>query len=357
MNPEIVKFFQQSESLADHGRFMPAIEALQNVRNMQAPPELKAFASYNIGVIYFQMLGHGEAARTEFLQAIERFEQHGYGRNLQVNVIHANALENAMLCSLSFDEFENLAARLESLTPGVPIIVELVPEIKKRRAEGQPWRNQLFGFAYSCYNRNDPALDIGRYGQAKATYSLLLANRGMLRLSREDWRLAVFEATVLSMRMVSDCIKLRGGDSDAHSPEEFLPMITDVLPVLDNYLASNSGDEDLVKFRSDMEGIIDNCRKRWDSRYYAPNYLTTDFSPNTQFQVCQKCGTVYARRDIQGENMMPFTRVLYDQSKMCMRCGGEVIWQTGTQPEARFQPGCLFVWLLMVALPAALLIL
>lgn len=189
--------------------------------------------------------------------------------------MHANALENAMLCALSFDEFENLAARLHALTPGVPILTGLVPEVRESRERGDSWSDRLFSLAGSYYNRNDPRQDAGRYGEAKSTYHLILAHRRELRVSREDWRMALFEYCALSMRMASDCMKARGGDSDSHSTEEFLPILTEAIPLADEYLTLNSGDDDLKKVSRDMEQMVDNCRQRWASLNEWSNAMPT----------------------------------------------------------------------------------
>jgi hypothetical protein len=265
MSIGISKLFDDAGSLADQRRLIPAVRALELARQLTKFPDRRAWASYNLGTIHWHHLGDGLAARREFLASITDFDTHGYGKLPNLRILHANALENAMLCALSFDEFENLATRLHSLSPGLPILTSLVPEIKDEREKGDPWSDQLFKLAITYYNRNEPRLDVGRYGEAKSTYHLIIAHRRELRVSREDWRMAILEYCVLSMRMASDCMKVRGGDEDPNSPEEFLPILTETIPLVDEYLSSNPGDKDVKKFREDMDKMIDRYRQRWAS--------------------------------------------------------------------------------------------
>jgi len=258
----IIKLFEDAESFADRRRLLPAVQALEEARRLTQITDRRAWASYNLGTIHWHLLGNGLAARREFLVCIAEFDTHGYGQHPKLRFVHANALENAMLCALSFDEFENLATRLHALTPGVPILAKLVPEVRDWRERGDSWSDRLFSLAGNYYNRNDPRRDAGRYGEAKSTYHLILTHRRELRVSHEDWRMALIEYCALSMRMTSDCVIARGGDNDPHSPEEFLPILTEAIPLVDEYLKLNSGDDDLKKFRRDMKQMVENCRQR-----------------------------------------------------------------------------------------------
>jgi len=164
---------------------------------------------------------------------------------------------------LSFEEFDNFTARLRALAPEMPVVSGLPPVIEKMRDCGEPWSTALIQLAMMNYNRNNPAQDRGRYGVGKSTYHILLGTRKEQRLSRDDWRLAVFEYCALAMRMANDCQNLRGGDADAHSPEEFMPMLADAIPYMDEYLAVFTGDEGMQQVRDNMQSIIDNTRGRW----------------------------------------------------------------------------------------------
>lgn len=343
MSVGISKLFEDAESFADQRRLLPAVQALEEARRLTQIHDRRAWASYNLGVIHWHHLGNGLAARREFLASISDFDKHGYGQHPQLRILHANALENAMLCALSFDEFETLAARLHALTPGVPILTGLVPEMRDWRERGDSWSHRLFSLAGNYYNRNDPRRDVGRYGEAKSTYHLILAHRRELRVSREDWRMALFEYCALSMRMASDCIRARGGDNDLNSPEEFLPILTEAIPLADEYLRLNSGDDDLKKVRGDMNQMVTGYRERWASL----NEWSNSMPQKTDYRVCKRCGTVFARRDVDGPEFITGMIDIYDHPTMCPRCGGNVVWQSSPEIGPRLGPGCLPALLLL----------
>jgi len=343
MSVGISKLFEDAESLADQRRLLPALQALEVARRLTQIPDRRAWASYNLGAIHWHHLGNGLAARREFLASIADFDTHGYGQHPQLRTVHANALENAMLCALSFDEFENLAARLHAVIPGVPILTGLVPDVRNSRERGESWSDRLLGLAGTYYNRNDPRRDVGRYGEARSTHHLILAHRRELRLSREDWRMALFEYCALSMRMASDCMKARGGDDDPNSPEEFLPILTEAIPLADEYLTLNSGDDDLNKVRVDMEEMVKNLRQRWA----ALNEWSNAMPHKTHYQVCQKCGTLFARREVDGPECITGLVDIYDHSTMCPKCGGNVVWQARPEIGPRLGRGCLPALLLL----------
>ena len=332
MNTDVQKLFEDGETLADQNRFLPAVEAFKEAQQLTKIPWQRAWATYNLATIYWHRLGNGIEARREFLAAIDVFEQFGYDDAARFKTVHANALENAMLCALSFDEFEDLAAKLNALTPGIPILTGLVPEVQNSRDMGRAWSHMLFNLANSYYNRNDPKLDAGRYGEAKSTYHLMLSHRKELRLSQEDWHIAIYEFCALSMRMVSDTLKARGEDNDQNSPEEYLPILTEAIPFADEYLNLNSGDEALQKVRADMAMMINHIKQRWDAIYARQN-LTPQ---KVLYQVCQRCGTVYAQMEINGPEMMMFP---FDSS-MCAKCGGMVEWQDNPTIDKMAGRGC-----------------
>jgi hypothetical protein len=261
MSIGISKLFEDAEALADQRRLTSSIEIFEEARRLTRHPERRAWASFNLGTIHWHLLGNGVAARREFLASIADFEAHGYGHLPVLKTMHANALENMMFCALSFDEFEDLAARLHALTPGVPVLTGLVPVLQERRKRGDPWSGALFALADTYYDRTNPKQDVGRYGEAKSTYHLILTHRRELRASRVDWRIALFEYCALSGRMATDCVITRGDDQDVNSPEEYLHILTEAIPFADEYLALHTGDDEIRKIRTQMQQTVDGCRE------------------------------------------------------------------------------------------------
>jgi hypothetical protein len=67
----------------------------------------------------------------------------------------------------------------------------------------------------------------------------------------------------------------------------------------------------------------------------------------TDYQVCQKCGTVYSRRDVDGPEFITGMMDIYDHSTICTKCGGNVVWQSSPEIAPKFGSGCLPVVLLI----------
>lgn len=57
----------------------------------------------------------------------------------------------------------------------------------------------------------------------------------------------------------------------------------------------------------------------------------------TEYQVCQKCKHVYARKDSTGDS--PFMSPDSFRSTMCTRCGGRVVWQSSPQAGETYTAG------------------
>jgi hypothetical protein len=260
MNGEADFLLTLADQYIDHGRPVPALLAFERASEAATVPAVRLLATYNAGVVHWDKLGDGIAAREAFIQAVG-LQGPEYDSE-QLRILRAGALENLMLSALSFEEFDEFARRLAELTPQMPILHGLRPVADELRESGSPWSDMLIARAMSNYNRNDPRLDRGRYGVAKSTYHLLLTHRKRLRVSREDWRLIIYEYIALSQRMAVDYMKARGGDFDSNPPEEFLSVLTEALPLVDEYLLHCPADRLIAKLRKDMDFVIGNSRAR-----------------------------------------------------------------------------------------------
>jgi hypothetical protein len=267
MNPTLEQLFALAESMIDAGRPMLSVETFDQARQLASDPGIQALASHNLGVTYWHSLGDGEAALREFQATAALFDEHDRGQFPEpCRALQAGALEGAMLCSSSFEEFEGYAERLSAVTPEAPIVTRLRREVIEAHEQGERWSERMFALAHTYHNRADPSRDPGRYGEAKATYQLLVLHRRELRLSREIWRSAVEESCALSLRMATDCMTKRGGDDDPNPPEEFLPILTSCLPLVDDYLTGNPGDSELEDTRARVTEVAGHCHQRWEAR-------------------------------------------------------------------------------------------
>lgn len=308
---------KRAEELLNEGRLMSGVEALEEGRRLTTDPNLVALASYNLGATEWARLGNGDAARREFNAVVAVFDEHGRDKiSKHLRGMLPNALENAMLCALSFDEFGSLAARVKALTPKSLIVIQLTPETLKARDEGQPWSDRLFAIADSYYS-NDPSHDPGRYGEARSTYQLLLAHRRDFRLSRDRWRMATYDLAALSLRMHADCMQTYNG---TFSPEEFLPILSDAIPLIDDYLAANTGDDALEDIRRRADGFLVDIRERWARQQASPSNPKID----SRVALLNKKGLALLHRRKFEAALAKFT----EAQKLCREIGDQEKLQT-----------------------------
>jgi ribosomal protein S27AE len=57
----------------------------------------------------------------------------------------------------------------------------------------------------------------------------------------------------------------------------------------------------------------------------------------TERQVCVKCGRVFAEREIGGPDFAIEAMRSSESSKMCPKCGGDVIWQAPNSQHGSYE--------------------
>ncbi len=319
------EMFERAQKLLEEGCLMSGVAVLEEGRRQTGDPDALALASYDLGATHWARLGNGDAARREFAATVAIFDQYGQGKiSRRFHPLLPNVLENAMLLALSFDEFEHLSARVQALTPDALTVTQLTPETLKARDEGQPWSDQLFKIAENYYDANDSSRDPGRYGEARSTYQILLDHRRELRLARDRWRLATYELGALSLRMVADCLRAHENSGGTYSPGEFLPILADAVPLIDDYLAHNPGDTELEDMRSRSDSFVVRFREAGPSST-ADGPVAQEPGVRTAVPHCYRCAEEGHIREMQ-----LVTSVMTDMTKWdkpwsptqgCLQCG------------------------------------
>jgi len=252
---------ERAQQALQQGRIRTAKLLFQRI--LPIYPQHGVFLHYNLGCVYRSCIGNGTKARQHFQQALEAPAPPDVlpGSPI-INTIRANAIENLMLLSLSFDEFFTWVERLARLQPENPILTKHRADIEARHQQGVSWIEMMKQQAYSYFSA-DPSQDAGLYAEAAATLELLLTNRDSLRVPRTEQRFAVISYAGLIMKT---CVKhgmtaerTLGGVSD---PEELRFIAEEALPLIRQYTESNTGDE---KARECVEAI-DHFLASHDSR-------------------------------------------------------------------------------------------
>jgi len=248
MTNEIVALVDKGAGLSYRKHLKSALEILRGAHGRARQPWERALCAYQLGALHWGDLGNGVEARRLFQETVEvanRIPSDAHA--VHVRELEANACENLMLLSLSYDEYESWAKRLRALQPDNDILRGHLPTIRDQRERGHSWSDVMLMIATSYYNRHDPARDVGRYGAAKSIYHLILANRIVLRLPRTDWKVAATEYAKLVMRISADCARAleRHAEPSVRDPVEFTFIIEEAIALVADYVSENPGDNDV----------------------------------------------------------------------------------------------------------------
>jgi tetratricopeptide (TPR) repeat protein len=243
-----------AETAVEQRRLVTAKSLYQKALSLY--PEHASFISYNLGALHFWHSGNGEEARRWFREAIKhRPSNPPPGREEVFGMLESNACENLMLLSLSYDEYDEYAERLKKLQPDSDILHAQLPRVHDLRGRGLGWPSVMLWFAASYFDL-EASKDPGRYGNAAATFQLMLAHRKALRVPRHDHRAAVLGYGGSSLRLVAACdlgMRRTVGSSD---PTEFLFLLEDPLRVAEEYHNANPSDQEVRQLVSALEGAL-----------------------------------------------------------------------------------------------------
>ncbi len=232
-------------------------------------PEHGCFLHYNLGALHFWATGDGVSARHHFLQSLEARPRGltGPPKNVFDN-LEANACENMMLLSLSYEEYDRWAGRLRKLEPDNEILKVQLPHISGIRDRGASWGEAMAWIAstYMSGKGQGPGGG-GRFGNMAATYHLLVENRRQLRLSRQQYRSAVLGLSAACMALVAEGDQIMRRTCGQSDPREFAFPFETVLPVAEEFLAANPSDD---KARE----VVDHLREGIEIGRRAPTRST-----------------------------------------------------------------------------------
>lgn len=199
-------------------------------------PDHGAFLHYNLGCILDRYVGDGLAARRHYMAALGVPCGTSSVPQKSVDATTACCCENMMLLSLSYDEYDQWANRLQRIQPQEPILSGQWPGVRKSKDEGYPWWEVLDGFTSAYCNFREPARDQGLYGKAASVHSLIIDNHVELRLTLNDYYTigGVYSAEVLKV-----CAQ-HGMAADQHSidlpAEELAVVLKKAVPRLEEYM-------------------------------------------------------------------------------------------------------------------------
>lgn len=256
MTPTYEQLWQAGEKLADAKRMQSAKVKFDAILSLDMAPDDRALALYNTGAFYLEHLGDGIQARHFYEATVNHYEENPQLKSdFGVRKFLGWAYENLMILSLSYQEYDDWAEKLRAVSPEEGILQGQVPVIHEKQEAGMPWSDMMRMISGSCYNRNDPANDPGKYGFGAGVLQLLLENRKRLRLSREDWSTALYEYGALMQKM--SMVSLRAMEVqeniDAHECKFY---IDNARSRVDEYLATNQPNEVIQKLSTSTDELL-----------------------------------------------------------------------------------------------------
>jgi hypothetical protein len=259
-------------------------------------PDKAPFWCYQLGFLHQVMAGNGEQARPWYERAWRSHEQAVTADSPEdLQKFAGFACENMMLLSLSYEEYERWAKRLQQLRPYELILQEQWPEIRELREKGTPWRHAMASIAGTYYNHEAKKGTGG--GFAASIWQLLLINRRKLRVPRDEWRVAVL-GYVGQLLLLGDSHGLRPGIP----VREFAFALEDALPLVQEYLAENPSDKEVEHtveaLRSAVRPAGDERPPGWFRRML--HRTAGDGTPTLEWRMSAALTSAIAAADLGG---------------------------------------------------------
>ncbi len=233
----------EAEKAVDQGRVLTARTLYED--GLARLPEHTLFFGYNLGALQQMVVGDGNCARAAYARGLAgRANSAGLLRPEGLDEFEANISENSMLLSLSFEEYEDWASRLEKLRPENPILIHQRPRIRDIREQGHAWWFAMLSIAKSGYDA-DAAKDPGRYAASASILQLLLLNRRQLRVPREEHRFAVMTYGTLTLQAWSKCGITMSETGRQVDPRELAVVLEHALPLVEEFAGANPADTEV----------------------------------------------------------------------------------------------------------------
>jgi len=257
---ELDRIISTAWKMVKKGQFISTERLLQKAVDLSTFPEFKVGSTFQLGAFYWGEVGDGHKAREQFLNTVESFDKVTKNRNLNLKVVTADACENLMILSLSFEEFEKWAKRLEGLQPEYDILNQLKPHVFSLRDKGFSWPRVMSELArlYCDQHRDTPKI----YPSAAAIYQLMLMYYKKLCLSLQEWKRAAISYTSTIIMIIRDAEQRMLHTCREVDYNEFIFIGDNALPYIREYLNNNPTDQQANEISATLEKALDLSKKK-----------------------------------------------------------------------------------------------
>lgn len=279
---------RHSDRLQTECRLRTLISLWSQVLRRSRDHDLCAINSFQLGCIHFGRTGDGEQAGRLFRQTVEHSLETSR-RSRRGATLLANACENLMILSLSYEEWDHWANLLTQLQPDNYVLTVHVPRTRLQRDRGWPWAVTMDSHA-RLFAGGEHLHEAGPHQLATACAILqrILAHRDELRLSRTQWRMAVDGYATLALQIAAHCDLEMRRATPHYDGKEFSFVLRDAVPVAEEYLDTCPADtrvrQSLDQLRRGVQ-LAENYGARHvsSSRRSALSDAYTDTGPSDEF--------------------------------------------------------------------------
>lgn len=234
---------KQGDSLLAERKLRSLVQLYEKLlRSWLLDLESRAWCSYQLGCVYWGEIGDGEKASRSFAETVQLYQQKNSLAEIE-RTIKANAFENLMILSLSYDEYFSWATRLEELQSENPILSDQRSWFSTMRGCGHAWPTVMTHNArlyWDLRETRDPA----QYASAASIYQRSLLHRESLRLARREWReIAIAYCGIVEL-LVGNCDWRMRESSPTYDPDEFSFILEDALPLVAAYVKTYPADRE-----------------------------------------------------------------------------------------------------------------
>jgi hypothetical protein len=274
---------QEADTAESQGLLRTAIMTMENAIKLAANSHEKAYGFYQLGALHWGATGDGLSARSFFEETVTHWKKYiSESRDPEIKIpLGANAMENLMLLSLSFDEYEKWAGELKGEAPHEPILDEHYPLIIQQRDLGETWSEIMLNGAM-IYIRPGKTGGAPQPASGACIFHLLLHHRKKLRLSRKSWHTAVLGYSAAMNDVFSRQEQLLLSKSGPHHQTEFAIAHRFLVPFLEEYCAENPGDEVLQKTKTDMKQAVSKLEEAIKAKRLQPDKKKSDSKPSAK---------------------------------------------------------------------------
>lgn len=237
---QLDEVFLDFERLLERGNLKSAERWLIKTLDISDDVVIRIISSYNLGALYWTHIGDGEKARQYYQLTVRPYEENQLRSShpKAFTDITANAYENLMFLSLSYDEFDTYTEKLRTIQPSDDVLRGFVPYIQKQRESGYPWSECFEVMTQMYYDRSNPQLNAARYGNAASSFHLLITHRRELRVSKEAFYRMIREYLILKMKLFQSVLSTQA-KFDPVVPSEFLFILKDAKELVEPQIDPN----------------------------------------------------------------------------------------------------------------------